>query len=52
MKGGIKGYKGYIKNGNDFLKHNCDILIPAALEGVINKGNAKKYKSKSYCRGS
>ena len=46
VKGGVKGYKGYIKNGNDFLKHECDILIPAALEGVINKYNAKSIKAK------
>ena len=45
-KGGVRGYQGYIKNGNDFLKHNCDILIPAALEGVINKDNAKNIKAK------
>ena len=37
MTGGVKGYKGYVKNGNELLKNECDILIPAALEGVINK---------------
>ena len=45
-KGGVKGYPGYKKNGNDILEHACDILIPAALEGVINKSNAKKIKAK------
>ncbi|MDC3024558.1 glutamate dehydrogenase [Alphaproteobacteria bacterium] len=45
-KGGVRGFRGYTKNGNDLLKHNCDILIPAALEGVINKRNAKSIKAK------
>ena len=45
-KGGVKGFKGYLNNGNELLKHECDILIPAALEGVINKGNAKKIRAK------
>ena len=43
--GGIKNYKGYVKNRNDILEKDCDILIPAALEGVINKKNAKKIKA-------
>ncbi|RPH06719.1 MAG: glutamate dehydrogenase [Alphaproteobacteria bacterium TMED93] len=45
-KGGVKGFKGYLNNGNELLKHECDILIPAALEGVINKSNAKKIRAK------
>ncbi len=44
--GGVKGYKGYTKNGNELLKYECDLLIPAALEGVINKGNARNIKAK------
>jgi len=44
--GGVKGYKGYTKNGNQLLKLKCDILIPAALEGVINEGNAKSIRAK------
>ena len=44
--GGVKGYKGYTKNGNDLLKEKCDLLIPAALEGVINIGNARDIKAK------
>ena len=44
--GGVKGYKGYTKNGIAILSYKCDILIPAALEGVINKANAKSIKAK------
>ena len=44
--GSIKKYKGYISSGATLLTENCDILIPAALEGVINKDNAKKIKAK------
>jgi glutamate dehydrogenase (NADP+) len=34
-----------IKN-NDVITSECDILIPAALDGVINKDNAKDVKAK------
>ncbi len=44
--GGVKGYKGYTKNTKDLLHYKCDLLIPAALEGVINKSNAKLIKAK------
>ena len=43
--GGVKGYKGFVKNGSDLLKKECDILIPAALEGVINKTNVREIKA-------
>ncbi len=43
----IKGYGDaeYVKNGNSILESNCDILIPAALEGVINVSNAAKIQA-------
>ena len=43
----IKGYGNaeYVKDGNSILESNCDILIPAALEGVINVSNAAKIQA-------
>jgi glutamate dehydrogenase (NAD(P)+) len=40
--GGVKGYPGaeYVADGAAVLGAECDILIPAALEGVIHLGNA------------
>jgi glutamate dehydrogenase (NAD(P)+) len=45
--GTIKGYAGatYIADGAHLLQAECDILIPAALEGVIHKGNAGGVKA-------
>ena len=34
-----------IKNGAEVLERDCDILIPAALEGVINKSNAERVQA-------
>ena len=44
--GGVRKYKGYIKEGEKVLTKKCDILIPAAMEGVINKSNVKNIKAK------
>ena len=40
--GGVAGFPGaeYVADGTKVLEHACDILIPAALEGVIHKENA------------
>ncbi len=40
--GTIRGYPGatFVEDGASLLEAPCDILIPAALEGVIHKGNA------------
>jgi len=45
--GGVKGYPDgtYVENGASVLEKDCDILIPAALEGVINLGNANNIKA-------
>ena len=45
--GGVKGYADatYVENGATVLEHDCDILVPAALEGVINLSNAANIKA-------
>ncbi|PWJ10331.1 Glu/Leu/Phe/Val family dehydrogenase [Jannaschia seohaensis] len=46
--GGVKGFPGatYSGNGAALLEADCDILIPAALEGVIHEGNANGVQAK------
>ncbi|MEM7488845.1 MAG: Glu/Leu/Phe/Val dehydrogenase [Pseudomonadota bacterium] len=45
--GGVKGFPGatYEADGAKVLEAECDILIPAALEGVIHEGNAARIKA-------
>ena len=45
--GGVKGFPGatYHENGSALLEAECDILLPAALEGVIHKDNAANIKA-------
>jgi glutamate dehydrogenase (NAD(P)+) len=45
--GSIKGYPqgAYVAEGAVVLEKECDILIPAALEGVINLNNADRIKA-------
>ena len=45
--GGVTGYADatHIKDGTKVLEADCDILIPAALEGVINMDNAADIKA-------
>lgn len=47
-KGGVTGFKGgtYVEEGTGVLEQECDILIPAAMEGVINLGNAERINTK------
>ncbi len=45
--GTIKGYPNatHVEDGVSLLETACDILIPAALEGVIHKGNAPRIRA-------
>jgi len=45
--GGVKGYPEaeYVENGRSVLEADCDILIPAALEGQINGENAPRIRA-------
>ena len=45
--GGVTGFPdaNYTAQGAAVLEEDCDILIPAALEGVINLGNARNIKA-------
>lgn len=45
--GGIAGYPDatIVDDGAKVLEEDCDILIPAALEGVINTSNADRIKA-------
>ena len=46
--GGVKGFEGgtYSEDGTAALEAECDIMIPAAMEGVIHLGNADNVKAK------
>ncbi|SMX30270.1 Glutamate dehydrogenase [Pelagimonas phthalicica] len=46
--GGVTGFPSanHTADGGTVLEEDCDILIPAALEGVINLSNADRIKTK------
>ena len=45
---GVKGFSGgeFVEDGSSLLTAECEILIPAALESVINRDNAGDVKAK------
>ena len=46
-KGGVSGFPDaeFLENGAALLEEECDVLVPAALEGVINVNNASDIKA-------
>ncbi|MGL4406393.1 MAG: Glu/Leu/Phe/Val family dehydrogenase, partial [Notoacmeibacter sp.] len=46
--GSLKGFPGatFVENAETLLETKCDILIPAALEAVINKSNCERIDCK------
>ena len=46
--GSVKGFTGgaFVAEGATVLEKDCDILIPAAMEGVINLSNAARITAK------
>jgi len=52
--GSIKGFPGatHVASSNEALELDCDILIPAALENVINGENAARVKAKIIGEGA
>ena len=52
--GSIKDFPGatFIENSAETLEQECDILIPAALENVINGSNADRIKAKIIGEGA
>ena len=52
--GSLLGFEGVtsIANSSDVLEMPCDILIPAALENVINSGNAARIQAKIIGEGA
>ena len=40
--GSVKGYEGFAEKGSEILEEKADILIPAAMELVIDEKNADK----------
>jgi glutamate dehydrogenase (NAD(P)+) len=47
-KGCMEGFTGaqFVPGGAELLEHPCDILIPAAMEGVISQDNAAGIQAK------
>jgi glutamate dehydrogenase (NAD(P)+) len=52
--GGVKGYPQgtYVENGRSVMENECDILIPAALEGQIAAENAGRIKAPLIVEGA
>ncbi len=45
LHGSVQGFPNYVNESLELLTDDCDILIPAAIEGVISKNNANNIKA-------
>jgi glutamate dehydrogenase (NAD(P)+) len=45
-KRSFEGFDGFSTDGDKILEKKCDILIPAAMEGVIHSSNADRINTK------
>jgi len=53
LQGGVGGFKGADwMNSEEFWDVDCDILIPAALEGQINAARAQRIKARLVLEGA
>jgi glutamate dehydrogenase (NAD(P)+) len=52
--GGVRGYPGaaFIETGAYALEQECDILIPCAFEGAVNRSNAERIQAKLIIEGA
>ena len=51
--GSVDGYpEGEPCSNDELLATKCDVLVPAALDGVLNKGNAKNVKAEFIVEGA
>ncbi|WP_192822556.1 Glu/Leu/Phe/Val dehydrogenase [Rufibacter sp. LB8] len=50
----LKGYEGcvFLESSAELLEHDCDVLLPAALENVIHGDNAARIKAKIIAEGA
>jgi glutamate dehydrogenase/leucine dehydrogenase len=52
QEGTISGFAGDKVTNEELLELECDILVPAALEGAIHEKNANKVKAKLVAEGA
>ncbi|QHL88171.1 Glu/Leu/Phe/Val dehydrogenase [Nibribacter ruber] len=52
--GTIKGFHGcvFLEDSSQLLEHECDVLLPAALENVIHQDNAERIQAKIIAEGA
>ena len=51
-EGKLSGFTGDEVTGDELLELDCDVLVPAALEGAISKENAKRIKAALIAEGA